>query len=365
VRRILAQIRKELTQLVRDRMALAMALVLPVMIVLLIGTSFKLTVSDLPIVVEDLDGSAASRRLIDAFRASVTLHVVATPVEQSPEQALEHGAYAVLIIPVHFGRDVTRGRNTPVQLLVDAADSNTARLMAGYASRIVQAYNAANAPVPQPVQASIRLWFNPGLSDKLYLGPGVFVLALSMFIPLLAALAMSKEGQRGTILQVYVSSISAHEYLLGNILSFMVVGLAECVPLLALLFTYFGARFAGDPSPFVVATVMYVFCVATFGIMVGVAIPNQIGAISVVSLGGYLLVFMLSGLLFPISNIPAGIRWISNLVWGKHYITVVRDAFLQGSGWPSTWFEILIIGGTGMLFYLLAWLTMRRMQLKA
>jgi len=260
---------------------------------------------------------------------------------------------------------VTRGRNTPVQLLVDAADSNTARLMAGYASRIVQAYNAANAPVPQPVQASIRLWFNPGLSDKLYLGPGVFVLALSMFIPLLAALAMSKEGQRGTILQVYVSSISAHEYLLGNILSFMVVGLAECVPLLALLFTYFGARFAGDPSPFVVATVMYVFCVATFGIMVGVAIPNQIGAISVVSLGGYLLVFMLSGLLFPISNIPAGIRWISNLVWGKHYITVVRDAFLQGSGWPSTWFEILIIGGTGMLFYLLAWLTMRRMQLKA
>jgi ABC-2 type transport system permease protein len=99
--------------------------------------------------------------------------------------------------------------------------------------------------------------------------------------------------------------------------------------------------------------------------MVGVAIPNQIGAISVVSLGGYLLVFMLSGLLFPISNIPAGIRWISNLVWGKHYITVVRDAFLQGSGWPSTWFEILIIGGTGMLFYLLAWLTMRRMQLKA
>jgi len=109
MRRILAQMRKELTQLVRDRMSLAMALVLPVMIVFLIGTSFKLTVSDLPIVVEDLDSSAASRRLIDAFRASVTLHVAASPVKQSPEQALQHGAYAVLVIPVHFGRDIVRG----------------------------------------------------------------------------------------------------------------------------------------------------------------------------------------------------------------------------------------------------------------
>jgi ABC-2 type transport system permease protein len=99
--------------------------------------------------------------------------------------------------------------------------------------------------------------------------------------------------------------------------------------------------------------------------MVGVAIPNQIAAISVVSLGGYLLVFLLSGLLFPIANIPAGIRWISDLVWGKHYIIVVRDAFLQGAGWPAMWLEILIIGGTGATFYMLAWLTMRRMQLKA
>jgi ABC-2 type transport system permease protein len=364
MRRILAQARKELIQLVRDRMALAMALVLPMMIAFLIGTAFKLTVSDLAIVVQDLDGSSASRKLIDAFRASVTLHVVASPAVQSPEQALQHGAYAVLVIPVHFGRDTLRGASTPVQLLVDASDSNTAYLMSGYASRIIAAYNAAGAPVQQPVQALIRLWFNPGLSDKLYLGPGVFVLALSMFLPLLGALAMAKEGQLGTIMQVYVSSIPAHQYLLGNILAFMVVGVAECVPLLALLFTYFGVRFAADPTPFLVATVLYIFCVAAFGVMVGVAIPNQIGAISVVALGGYLLSFLLSGLLFPIANIPAGLRWISNFVWAKHYMTVVRDAFLQGAGWPSTWSEIVIIAGMGSLFYVTAWNTMRRMQLK-
>ncbi len=125
-------------------------------------------------------------------------------------------ARAALIIPEHFGRDVLRKQSSPVQFLVDGSDSNTASLVAGYAAAIVNAHNAihSGATSPQPVQAEIRLWYNPGLSSKKYSGPGVFVLAMSMFAPLLASLAMAKEGEKKTILQVYVSSISAHEFLL-------------------------------------------------------------------------------------------------------------------------------------------------------
>jgi drug efflux transport system permease protein len=84
----------------------------------------------------------------------------------------------------------------------------------------------------------------------------------------------------------------------------------------------------------------------------------------VVALGGFLLVFLLSGLLFPVENIPAGLRWLSNFVWGKYYIEIVRDALLQGGGWPAVWYKVLIIGVIGLIFYALAWLSMRRMQLK-
>jgi ABC-2 type transport system permease protein len=83
-----------------------------------------------------------------------------------------------------------------------------------------------------------------------------------------------------------------------------------------------------------------------------------------VALGGFLLVFLLSGLLFPVENIPAGLRWLSNFVWGRYYIEIVRDALLQGGGWPAVWYKVLIIGVIGMVFYALAWLSMRRMQLK-
>jgi ABC-2 type transport system permease protein len=368
MRRILAQARKELIQILRDRLALALVLVLPVIILLLMGSAIALTVSHLPIIVQDFDDSSASRQFTDAFRASNSLYVVSWPTNRQPQEAFtSNHARAALIIPAHFERDVLRRKNAAVQFLVDGSDSNTASLVSGDADRIVRAYNSANASAtsPPPVQAEIRLWYNPGLSSKKYSGPGVFVLAMSMFAPLLASLAMAKEGEKKTILQVYVSSISAHEFLLGKILAFTLVGLAECIPLLILLRTYFGLTFVGDPSSFLVATTLYAFCVASFGTMVGAAIPSRVAAMQVVALGGFLLVFLLSGLIFPIDNIPPQIRWISNFVWGKHYIYVVRDAFLQGGGWPSTWLEIVIIGFTGLVFYLLAWRNMRRMQLKA
>jgi ABC-2 type transport system permease protein len=360
MRRVFAQMRKELTQIVRDRLALVLALVLPLFMMLLLGNAISLTVTGLPIVVQDLDGSPASRDFVDAFRASVSFHIVSWPVSRQPADAfLINAARAALIVPEHFGRDMARGGSTQVQFLVDATDANTARLVQGYAGQIVSNYRPAAAPV----KADIRLWFNPGRESSKFYAPGIFVMGISMFPALLAALAMSKEGEQKTILQVYVSSISAHEFLLGKILAFVVIALAECLLSLILLFTYFGLHFVGDPSVFIVATILYAFCVAAFGSLVGAAIPSQAAAIQVVALGGFLLVFLLSGLIFPVQNIPAGLRWISSVVWARYYIQIVRDALLQGGGWPAMWWNVVMIALIGGIFFSIGWRKLRRMQL--
>lgn len=352
----------------RDWRTLLLALILPLILLMLLGNAISLSVTDMPMVVQDLDDSPSSHELIDAFRASLTLRVVQWPTNKQPDEALTSSvARAALIIPAHFEQNLKRGVDAPVQLIVDASDANTARLTAGDASQIIAAHNRVtnpNAP-QQPIRAAIRLWYNPGRSSKKFYGPGIFVLALSIFPPLLAALAMAKEEDQKTILQVYVSNIPASEFLLGKVLAFMTVALAETIVMLVLLFTYFGLSFVGDPTPFVVATILYAFCVASFGTMVGATISNQAAAMQAVALGGFLFVFLLSGLLYPIENIPASIRWLSHLVWGRYYIEIVRDAFLQGGGWPAVWFKTLIIGVIGMVFYFLAWLNKRRMQLKA
>ena len=360
MRRVFAQMRKELTQIARDRLGLVLALILPLFLMMLLGNAISLTVTGLPIIVQDLDDTPASRDFIDAFRASVTFHVVEWPSSRQPSDAfLTNAARAAVVIPEHFGRDMARGVNAEAQLLVDATDSNTAKLVSAYAGEVVSNYR----PAAEPVKTDIRLWFNPGRDSKKFYGPGVFVMGISMFPALLAALAMSKEGEQKTILQVYVSSISAHEFLLGKIMAYVLIAIAEAVLSLTLLFTWFGLRFAGDPSVFIVATILYAFCVAAFGSVVGAAIPSQAAAIQAVALGGFLLVFLLSGLIFPVQNMPGGLRWITSIVWSRYYIEIVRDALLQGGGWPSLWFNVLMIAVIGAIFYALGWAKLRRMQL--
>ena len=143
--RLIAQTRKELTQLLRDRLALALALLLPLIQLTLMGNALALIVRDLPIVVQDLDDSTASRELIDGFRASLTFRIVPWPTDRNPEEAFANdSARGALIIPRNFGRDIARGVDAPAQIIVDGSDANTAKLVAAYAGGVARSFNAAH-----------------------------------------------------------------------------------------------------------------------------------------------------------------------------------------------------------------------------
>jgi len=231
MRRVIAQARKELTQLVRDRLALGLVLVLPVCLTALLGTSISLTVTDIPIVIQDFDQTPLSRRYADMFRSSLTFRVITLPPATSPGTMLDQGwTRAAIVIPDDFERRIRRGRPAEAQMLVDATDGNTARLTRGNASQITRAFAEELGPAGRPatIQTATRLWFNPGRESRKFYGPGFLVLGLSIFPTVISALAMAREGEQKTILQVYVSSISAHEFLLGKILAGMVIGLVQC-----------------------------------------------------------------------------------------------------------------------------------------
>ena len=247
-------------------------------------------------------------------------------------------ARAALIIPVHFGRDLACGANTtPVQLMVDATDANTAKLLQGFAAEITQAYSiAGSAARPQPVRADIRLWYNPGRVSKKFYGPGIFVLGISMFPPLLAALAMSREGEQKTILQVYVSNISAHEFLLGKIFAFMVIALAEWSVAMPTMLHLLRAE-PGGRSDAATGRDAALYVYGGFVRDDGWRGDSKSGGCDSGGCAGrFSAAFLLSGLtVFPHGRtFRPDWWWISNIV-GQYYIAIVRDALLQGGGWPS------------------------------
>ena len=368
MRRILAQVRKELTQLWRDRLTLALALVLPVLLLLLLSKATSLTVKDIPVVVQDLDKTPISRSYVEAVSTSLSFQVSALPPNLSPETALARNeARAALIIPPNFERDLLRAQNATAQWLIDGTDANTANVMRGKAAAITQAFSSRLQPASmQPaIQPQIRYWFNPGRSDLEYFGPGVLAFAMAMFPPLLAALAMSREGELKTILQVYVSSITAFEYLSGKVLAYTIVAWGEWIAGMIVLYVIFGLHLAGDPTPLLVTTFFYLFCTTCFGVMLGAAIPNQAAAIQAAQLGGFLTSFLLAGYIFPVQNMPTPLRFLSYFVPMRYYLEVIRDAFLRGGGWAGLRGAPVALALLGSFFFWRAWAVMKDMQIKA
>lgn len=367
MKRIIAQIHKELTQFSRDKMTVALALVLPIVLLWLLGSCISLTVTDLPVVVQDWDQTPTSRRYVDGIRASLTFRLVPLPVNESAESVLDNGkARAAIVIPENFESDMKRGKSTEVQWLIDGTDANTANVMRGNAAALTQVFNSSNGPATAPpINAQTRFWFNPGHDSNQYIGPAIFALCLALFPPLLVALAMSREGEQKTILQVYVASISAHEYLLGKVIAYMLVAAAEWVLTLALALPMFGLWFKGDPTPFLISSLLYLFCNVAFGAMAGASIPNQAAAIQAVQNVCFLLSFLLSGFVFPIANIPSWLRWVSGLVPARYFIEVSRDVFVRGGGWEATWHVPVVLAVLSVLFMARAWFSLRKMQIEA
>jgi ABC-2 type transport system permease protein len=381
-KRIIAQVIKELTQLGRDRLTLVMALGLPLVLLLVFGFSTSLAVNRINIAIQDLDSTRTSREYIATFERTNKFKLVAQGSTVNVPRLLDTGqAAAGVIIPPEFARDLRRPeRAAQVQVLVDGTDANTANIVRAYARATTNAFTE-NLRSPSssttnlitensrpssaiPVTLQTRLWYNPGLETLQYIGPGALVITVTLFPTLLAGLATAKENEQNTITQIYASSMTGAEYLLGKAAAFWLVGMAEVLLTNVESWGFFGLWFAGDPTPVIVGSALYIACVVLWGIFMGANSSSQSAVIQSVSLTAFLLSMQFSGYIYPISNIPLYIRWISVLVPARYYILLTRDAYVRGVGWIGGWSSILALAALTSLFFFLAWRKLQKMQVE-
>lgn len=368
-KRIIAQTLKELMQLGRDRLTLALALALPLVLLLLFGFAVSLEVNKINFAIQDLDRTPTSREYIATFERTNKFKIVAIGPAVNVPQLLDQGKVAAgLIIPPEFSRDLQRqGREASVQVLVDGTDANTANIVRGYARATTNAFveNLRTTINPTAVIAQSRLWYNPGLETLKYVGPGAVAIALTLFPPLLAGLATAKEREQGTILQVYASSLTGTEYLLGKATAYWLVGMAEVLLVNLLAWAFFRLWFAGDPTPLMLGSCFYIACGVFWGIFLGSSTKSQSTVIQAVTFTAFLLSLLMSGYIYPVANIPIPLRWIANFVPARYYILLTRDAFARGVGWSVVWGSVLALGLLAGFFFFLAGRKLRSMQLES
>ena len=370
-KRIIAQTIKELTQLGRDRLTLTLALGLPIVLLLLFGFAVSLKVNQINIAIQDLALTPASREYIATFDSTNKFNLVEQGPTVNIPRLLDRGRIAAgLIIPPKFSRDLHRTqRESQVQLLIDGTDANTANIVRGYASatnsEFVQNMRAAGTKSStSPVSLRSRLWYNPGLKTLQYIGPGALAITVALFPPLLAGLATAREREQSTILQVYASSLTGAEYLLGKASAFWLVGMAEVLIVNLEAWLFFGIWFVGDPTPIILGSILYVACGVFWGIFLGSNANTQSAVIQSVSFTAFLLSLELSGFAYPVSNIPLAFRWIAEIIPARHYILLTRDAYTRGVGWLDDWSPVLALIVLASFFFFLAWRKLQKMEVE-
>ena len=368
---ILVQASKEWSEFKRDKLSMALAFLLPLFSLILFGYGIRLESSSIPMFVEDHDNTYLSREYIARLYATNIIVPAKASEAKSPRDAIDRGVAKMgLIIPHGFSASIFQQKSAALKVLVDGTDIANTQIV----TNTVQAANLyfiarlVKSRLPEVsvemVKPQLRVWFNPGRAEPLFIVPGAFGIILWMYPALLAAVAASREKEQDTIIRVYASKVSPMAFLLGKALIYFAVGMALAIMVMltgALLFQIFPI---GDPTPLLLATPLYVLTSVLFGLMLGTYSNSQTTAVQATSTAGFFPCLLLSGFVYPIDNIPFPLSLFSIIVPARYFILLTRDAYVRAAGWPAIWQVPVALLIFIAVILLLTWLGLRRMQLK-
>jgi len=205
--------------------------------------------------------------------------------------------------------------------------------------------------------------FNPGRKESLFIVPGDLAVILGLYPAILSAICIVREKEEGNIIQIYAVNIQASEFLLGKWLAYLFIGMSEAVFTIGMAIIIFHLKLAGDPLLFFVGTELYIAETVMCGLMVGVFARTQSAAIQLVGTTRSMFVLLLSGFIYPLSNIPFPISLLSYLVSTRYYVELIRDTFVRGGGWVGTWYLLPMIFILFLVQYIITWHRIRPMQI--
>jgi len=348
---------KEFIQIFRDARTLAVVVVLPVLMLVLYGYAINLDVRHIRLGIYDQDRSRESRDLIGTFSHSQYFSIVAYLGSYDElTGALDRGLVKVaLVIPTRFAEDLALGRVAQIQLIIDGSDSTTASTAIGYANAIVQQQSARiSAAALQhvglnvrdaviPVDARLRVWYNPELKSTNFIVPGLIAVILMMLSALLTSMTVVRERERGTIETLIVSPVMPYELMLGKLVPYVIIALFDVILVIAAGRLLFHVPLVGSAVLVLALSAVFLMAALGIGLLISAASPSQQTAMTFAMLTTLLPSVLLSGFLFPIRAMPAVLQWLTNIIPARHFLVIVRSIFLKGSGLSLLWQPALVL----------------------
>ncbi|TAN38445.1 MAG: ABC transporter permease [Verrucomicrobia bacterium] len=366
MRRFLAIFKKELRQIRRDPLSLGVLIFIPALLLVMYGYALSFDVKHIRVAVLDESRTPESRRLLDGLFGNPYFEPAGGLTRRAEaEGLLAHGrARAVLIIPNDYAVRLARGETARIQVLVDGADGNTAATAAGYfeamadrlthQTRVEWLQRTGRAMVLPLVTPEPRVWFNPELESAKFLVPGLIGMLMMLSAVIATSLSIVREKERETIEQLMVSPLHPEELVLGKTLPYVLIGLATMVLILVLGWLLFGIVVRGSWLILAAGTLLFLFAGLGLGVMISAVTRTQLMAFQMAIITSLLPSIILSGLIFPIRNMPAPIQWLSWLVVPRHFVEILRGVILKDAPLAMLWPSLAALLMLGLLFNLLA-----------
>ena len=374
MRALLRVVVKEFLQLRQDKKMIPVLFVGPVIQLLALGYAANMDVNDIPTVLVDEDRTAASRTLVERFTGSGYFDVVAgvDTVDRIEPWLVTGRAQIALVIAQGYGEAAAGGRTPRVQVIADGSDSNSAVVGLGYASRIVNQEGAelvraslrragaeAGAPGPR-TELVTRVWYNPDLKSRWFYVPAVLAMVLLLVTMILPSMAVVREKEIGTLEQIIVTPLQPWQLMIGKLVPFVVIGLLDTLLIVGLSRLVFGVPLRGSLLLLTFLTLLYLLNTLGLGLLVSTLVQNQQQAMMFCAFLLMVPMIYLSGLVFPIANMPAVFQYASLVIPVRYYGNVLRGVFLRGSGLDVLWPEAVILTGMGASLLVLASLRFRK-----
>jgi ABC-2 type transport system permease protein len=364
-RRLRAICVKELHHITRDPRSLAMALLMPVMMLLLFGFALSLDVDRVPTMILDQDQTQASRELVREFQGSRFFDVHPVSDRTTIERAIDRSKTLMgVVIPRDYSQTLGAGRAAQVQILLDGSDSNTASIALGYAESLVRGYSlelrtaALNRQggehLTPPVDARMRVWYNSSLESKNYVVPGLIAVILQIIAALLTSLTIAREWEMGTMEQLLSTPLRPAEMVLGKMMAYFAVGVADAAIAVLVAIFVFRVPFRGSFLLLALSACIFLFGALFWGIFVSAAAKTQLQAYQMGLLSSFLPAFMLSGFIYSIENMPVAIQVITHVVPARYVVTILKGLFLKGVGAAVLWQELAFLAGYATIVFVLA-----------
>lgn len=343
--RVGAMAAKETLHIRRDPRTLYLALVMPVVMILLFGYGVSFDLDRIALAVADRDRSPASRALVDAFLRSGEFSPAGEVAPEEGEALLRRGgALAVLVVRPGYGRDLLRGEPGRAELLVDGADATSASQVLQKADAIARAATlrrAGRAGGGAAPPLEVRTWtrYNPEARSALFLVPGLTAYLLAIGAVLLTALAVAGEWERGSMEQLFASPVGRFEIILGKLLPYLALGLLQLLLVVAVGATVFAVPLRGSLALLFLLGLTFLVGMLGQGLLISVLAKNQLVATQAGVLSSLLPSLLLSGMLFPVENMPRPLQAVAALVPARYLVHGLRGILLKGSRagllWPD------------------------------